>query len=88
MFLDTTIENHLVHRKENIYFGLVLIFSILTYILLTFSIIGVFVIAFILFLSLVLNGLYIGGIRRNGVKLSEEQFPEIYEKAVIVAAFS
>ncbi len=85
MFLDTTIENHLVHRKENIYFGLVLIFSILTYILLTFSIIGVFVIAFILFLSLVLNGLYIGGIRRNGVKLSEEQFPEIYEKAVIVA---
>ncbi|WP_019154907.1 M48 family metallopeptidase [Robertmurraya massiliosenegalensis] len=83
--MDTTIENQLVNRKENFYFGVVLLFSVLTYIILAFSIIGLLVIAFILFLSLVLHGLYIGGIRRNGVKLSEEQFPELYEKALIVA---
>lgn len=83
--MDTTIENQLVHRKETIYFALVLLFSILTYLFLAFSIIGLFVIAFILFFSVILHGLYVGGIRRNGVKLSEEQFPELYEKAVMVA---
>lgn len=82
--MDTTLENQLVHRKESIYFGFVLLFSILTYLFLAFSIIGLFVIAFMLFISIVLNGLYMAGIRRNGVKLSKEQFPELYEKAVTV----
>lgn len=83
--LDTQIENQLVHRKEPIYLALVLLFSILTYIFLAFSIIGLIVIALILFFSVVLHGLYVGGIRRNGVRLSEEQFPIVYGKAVAVA---
>ncbi|MDQ0156592.1 M48 family metallopeptidase [Robertmurraya andreesenii] len=83
--MEPTIENQLVHRKETIYFALVLLFSILTYLFLTFSIIGLFVIAFIIFFSVVLHGLYVGGIRRNGVRLSEEQFPELYQKAMVVA---
>lgn len=83
--LDTKIEKQLVHRKESIYLVLVVLFSILTYIFLAFSIIGLFVIVFILFFSVILHGLYVGGIRRNGVKLSEEQFPELYEKAITVA---
>jgi Zn-dependent protease with chaperone function len=83
--LDTTLESQLVHRKESIYVGFVLLFSILTYLFLTFSIIGLFIIALMLLVSLGLHGLYIGGVRRNGVKLSNEQFPELYEKAISVA---
>lgn len=83
--MNTSIEKNLVYRKEGIYLGFVLLFSIMTYVFLAFSIIGLFVIAFILFLSIVLNGIYIGGLRRNGVKLSEVQFPDIYQKALVVA---
>lgn len=83
--MDTSIKNQLVYRKEGIYLGFVLLFSIMTYIFLAFSIIGLFIIAFILFISVVVQGLYMGGIRRNGVKLSESQFPELYEKAIVVA---
>lgn len=82
--MDKTIQN-LVHRKESIYLALVMLFSILTYIFLAFSIIGLFVIALILFFTVILHGLYVGGIRRNGVKLSTEQFPELYQKAISVA---
>lgn len=85
MSLEQALENQLVHRKENIYLGFVMLFSILAYLFLAFSIVGLIIIALILFFSLILNGFYMGGVRRNGVKLSEEQFPELYQKAVAVA---
>ncbi|MFE8703368.1 M48 family metallopeptidase [Cytobacillus sp. FJAT-54145] len=83
--MDPSIQSQLTHRKENIYFAFVLLFSILTYIFLAFSIIGIVIIAFMVLISVIFHGLMMGGIRRNGVKLSEEQFPDLYEKAVKVA---
>ncbi len=85
MDLESTLENQLVHKKENIYLGFVMLFSILAYLFLAFSIVGLIIIALILFFSLILHGFYMGGVRRNGVKLSEEQFPDLYQKAVTVA---
>lgn len=82
---NESLRNQLVYPKENIYFAFVVLFSILTYFYLAISIIGIFIILIIVFLSIVLHGIMIGGIRRNGVRISEKQFPEIYEKAVMTA---
>ncbi|MDZ5472580.1 M48 family metallopeptidase [Bacillus sp. 31A1R] len=79
------VKDHLVHRKESIYFALVVLFSILSYIFLAISVIGIAIVLLMIFVSVILHGLMMGGIRRNGVKLSLEQFPELYEKATMVA---
>lgn len=83
--MDQSLRQQLVHPKENIYFALVLLFSILSYLVLAFSIIGIAVIAVILLVSLMFQGLMMAGIRRNGVRLSEEQFPRLYEMAAQTA---
>ncbi|WP_428910638.1 M48 family metallopeptidase [Niallia sp. Krafla_26] len=72
----------LVHRKEGIYFALTLLFSVLTYVVLLFSIVGIIFIAAIILVSYFFHALSMASIRRNGVRLSEKQFPTIYEKAV------
>lgn len=79
--MNTYLPSQLVHRKEKIYFALVLTFSILSYLLLLVSVIGLGIIVLMVLLSLFFHGLMIGGIRRNGVRLSEEQFPELFKKA-------
>jgi Zn-dependent protease with chaperone function len=84
--MNSYFPSQLVHRKENIYFAIVLTFSILTYLFLLFSIIGIGIIITMVLLSLFFHGLMIGGIRRNGVRLSEEQFPDLYSKALEMAA--
>ncbi|MCM3599172.1 M48 family metallopeptidase [Robertmurraya korlensis] len=84
--MNSYLPSQLVHRKENIYFALVLTFSILTYIFLVFSILGIGIIIVMVLLSIFFHGLMIGGIRRNGVRISEEQFPSLYEKAKEMAA--
>ncbi len=82
---NESLRNQLVYPKENIYFAFVVLFSILTYFYLAISIIGIVIIVIIIFLSFTLHGIMIGGIRRNGVRISENQFPDIYEKAVMTA---
>lgn len=84
--MNTYLPSQLVHRKENIYFALVLTFSILTYLFLVFSILGIGIIIVMVLLSIFFHGLMVGGIRRNGVRISEEQFPSLYEKAKEMAA--
>ncbi|MEW9110687.1 M48 family metallopeptidase [Cytobacillus gottheilii] len=84
--MDQSLRQQLVHPKENIYFALVILFSILTYVLLAVSIIGIAIIVVLLLLSVFLQGLMMAGIRRNAVKLSEEQFPRLYELAAQTAA--
>lgn len=79
-------QRQLVHKKESVYFVLVLLFSVLTYGLLAISRIGLLIIVALILISVLLHGIMIGGIRRNGVKISEKQFPDLYEKAVKVAA--
>ncbi|MBY0124155.1 M48 family metallopeptidase [Bacillus sp. S/N-304-OC-R1] len=82
---EHSLRDQLVFPKENIYFGFIALFSILAYIFLAFSIIGIIFILILILLSVVLHGIMIGGIRRNGVKISESQFPELYEKAIMTA---
>ncbi|UII56151.1 M48 family metallopeptidase [Cytobacillus spongiae] len=79
--VESELKNRLVHRKEEIYFGLTLVVSIITYIALAFSIIGIFIILGLIAVSYFFHALSMASIRRNGVKLSEKQFPEFYEKA-------
>lgn len=82
---EHSIRDGLVFPKENIYFAFVALFSILAYIFLAFSIIGIIFIFVLILLTVVFHGIMMGGIRRNGVKISESQFPELYEKAVTTA---
>ncbi len=84
--MNSYLPSQLVHRKENIYFALVLTFSILTYLFLVFSILGIGIIIIMVLLSVFFHGLMVGGIRRNGVRINEEQFPSLYEKAKEMAA--
>ncbi|EWG10594.1 M48 family metallopeptidase [Cytobacillus firmus] len=80
-----SLRDRLVYPKENIYFAFVALFSIVSYIFLVFSIIGIVIILTLILVSLLFHGIMVGGIRRNGVRISEKQFPEIYEKAVLTA---
>ncbi|MFK2824600.1 M48 family metallopeptidase [Bacillus sp. B190/17] len=70
----------LVHKNENKYFWLVLVISLLTYIGFVMSIVGIFIIVGLFALSLFLHALSIGYIRMNAVKLTERQFPDVYEQ--------
>ncbi|MGM0876404.1 MAG: M48 family metallopeptidase [Bacillota bacterium] len=78
-------NQRLIHDNEKGYYTLCLIISILTYIGLVFSIIGIFYILIGLFITVFLHGLSIGHIRNNGVKLTERQFPKIYNRAKAIA---
>ena len=85
MVIEESLKNRLVHRKEGIYFALTLVFSIIAYVILTFSIIGIMIILALMLVSTFFHALSMASIRRNGVRLSEKQFPEIYQKAVKLA---
>ncbi|WP_068673995.1 M48 family metallopeptidase [Oceanobacillus sp. Castelsardo] len=85
MFEESDLKNRLVHRKENVYFVITLLFSILVYVVLAFSIVGIAIILGIMLISYFFHALSMASIRRNGVRLSEQQFPDIYQKAVNLA---
>lgn len=78
-------QDQLVHKRESIYFILVVLFSVLLYVTLAITVIGIFVLLALIIISALLHGIMMGGIRRNGVKIGENQFPELYEKAVTTA---
>jgi Zn-dependent protease with chaperone function len=71
----------LVHRKEELYFVLCLIVSILVYLTVFISIIGIFIVIGLFVLGLFFHGLMIGHIRGNGIRLSQTQFAEVYKRA-------
>jgi Zn-dependent protease with chaperone function len=75
-----------VHRKERLYYGVMLAFSTLVYAGLAYTVVsspaaaGVIVgygLGFALLFFMV-HGLMIGGIRGNGVRVTATQFPELY----------
>ena len=75
------LENrNLVHPKETIYFILCCLVSVGLYIVLFFFILFFPVIIGLFLLSLFFHAVMIGSIRGNGVKLSEQQFPDVYER--------
>ena len=84
--MNEDLQKNLVHNKENIYFGLVLLVSILCYITLAFSIIGIVIILVLALISYFFHAISMAQIRRNAVRISPQQFPEIYEKAEKLSA--
>jgi len=72
------LEKQLIHPNEQRYFWLVAALSILSYVALAVSIIGLFIVLGMLAASLFLHALMIGTIRMNAVRLSKEQFPDVY----------
>lgn len=71
----------LVTRKERVYFGISLVISLLAYLFLVVSIIGILYIAIGAIIAVIVHGLFIGRIRGNGIRVSENQFPEVYQIA-------
>jgi len=69
---------YLIHKDEKTYFIIALIASFIGYLFLLFSIVGFIVMLLLSILSLFLHGLMIAQIRTNGVKLSAQQFPEVF----------
>ncbi|WP_391558959.1 M48 family metallopeptidase [Robertmurraya sp.] len=73
-------NSRLIHPKEQVYFSICVAVSALIYLVLLFSIIGIFYALIGILLSLFFQGIMLGNIRSNGVKLSNHQFPHIKEK--------
>ncbi|WP_231584130.1 M48 family metallopeptidase [Domibacillus indicus] len=73
-------NRNLVDPKETIYFIMCCFISISLYIALFFSIIVLPIILGMFLLSLFFHAIMIGSIRGNGVKLNEQQFPDVYER--------
>lgn len=72
--------NKFVTNKEIVYFSFMLAFSIICYLILLISVVGlvyVFLFAMIFFFAQVFS---IGHLKHNAVRISENQFPDIYEK--------
>ena len=69
-----------VTNKENIYFGFMLFISIIIYFILFVSIIGIMYVVVIALFFLFVQGIAIGNLSQNAVKITEEQFGDIYNK--------
>ncbi|MCC5891490.1 M48 family metalloprotease [Exiguobacterium sp.] len=77
-------QTKLIHKHENLYFGLLVASSVMTILLaivLTIAPLGFFlvIIGFIVSFSMFAHWIQIGYIRTNGVKVTEHQFTDLYE---------
>lgn len=81
MTKELSLQN-LIHKDEKRYFSVALIVSIIIYVSLLFYLEGLGVLLLLTAISLFSNGLMIARIRTNGVRLSANQFPEVYNKVV------
>ncbi|WP_019227001.1 M48 family metallopeptidase [Sedimentibacter sp. B4] len=81
MTKELSLKN-LIHKDEKRYFTVALIVSIIIYVSLLFYLEGLGVLLLLTAISLFSNGLMIARIRTNGVRLSANQFPEVYNKVV------
>ena len=74
-------KNQLVNDNEKIYYGLCLAISILVYVAFAISIVGIFYLLGAFLITVMIHGLAIGQIQNNAVKVTRNQFPEIYSRA-------
>ncbi|WP_226658658.1 M48 family metallopeptidase [Pseudalkalibacillus hwajinpoensis] len=72
-------SKQLTSNSETSLFVILLVFSIMAYLFLLFSVIGVVIILVLWFISFMSNGLFLGQIRSNGVKISDSQYPFIHQ---------
>lgn len=78
-------QQELVYRKEKLYFGILLVTSILVYLAMFVSIVGIVILAALILFYWFIHNLTIVNVRKNGIKISEQQFPAFYAQAVAVA---
>ncbi|ANE46881.1 peptidase M48 [Paenibacillus swuensis] len=71
----------LVHDNEKSLYIFCLLFSIVVYVSLIISIIGIIYIIAGIIAALFVQGLMMGHIRANGIKITEQQFPSFYHTA-------
>ncbi|TFD93611.1 M48 family metallopeptidase [Jeotgalibacillus sp. R-1-5s-1] len=72
-------------ERETIYFVIAIVFSVMVYIGAAISIVGIGIALAVLMVVLFMNALMLGSIRGNGVRVSERQFPDVYERAVALS---
>ncbi|MBM7577990.1 M48 family metallopeptidase [Jeotgalibacillus terrae] len=72
-------------ERETVYFILSVIFSVIVYIAAAVSIIGIGIALAVLAVVLFMNALMLGSIRGNGVRVSERQFADVYERAAVLS---
>lgn len=70
----------LVHKYENVLYGICIITSVIITIYLLLSIIGAIILIFLALISFFSHALSMAHIQVNGVRLRETQFPELYQK--------
>ncbi|WP_138751958.1 M48 family metallopeptidase [Paenibacillus sinopodophylli] len=75
------LEPVLIHKKEERYYVLAIIFSVLVYVGLFFSIIFMFIIPIIIVVPLLAQAIMMANIRMNGVRITPRQFPEVFTVA-------
>ncbi len=78
-------QGQLVHRREKLYFIFAVMISALIYLLLAVTIVGLIYAAFFMVFSLFFHYLYMANIRSNGVRITPQQFPTVYEKVVEIS---
>lgn len=78
-------QNKMTSSRETIYFVLAIIFSVFVYVIAAFSIIGIGIALILFAIMIFLNMMMLGSIRGNGVRISERQFPEVYERVKIMS---
>ena len=72
----------LVHPREGMYFGIIVVVSVLLYLLLIISIVGIVYIIGAAVALLIIQGLFVGNLKGNAVQVSERQFPDIHQLTV------
>ncbi len=75
-----------VHPRETLYFVLCLGISVLVYLAMVVSIVGMLYLAIFAVIGFFAQGILIGAVRGSGVRVSEEQFPEVHRLAGELAA--
>lgn len=69
----------LVLHRENTYFIILLVFSVIIYLALIVSIAGIIYVLLFALVYLFMQGFFVAQIRANAVKLSSQQFSDVYQ---------
>lgn len=78
-------NENLVNPNEKVYFVISLIISSLVYLLLVISCFGIVYIIIGLAVAIVAQGIFIGSIKGNAIRVSGKQFPEVYQLTYKIA---
>jgi Zn-dependent protease with chaperone function len=74
----TVIVDELVHPREKFYGTLAVVIGVVTYLLCCLFIVGLFVAPLFILGAYISGGMHLGALRGRGIKVTEEQFPEIW----------